>query len=114
MAVSVLHYLRTDHDRFEKRRWLGEDKDHSNQENFTRTRTPCAALPLSKKTQCFVARQMLHAVKLGGYVWIMHNGCYKGKWDPKRVWGPDYWRCCFGPELARAEVSLNEVPEADI
>merc|ERR1739848_611634 len=67
-----------------------------------------------RQTQCFVARQMFEKVRVGGHVWIAHNGCYKGKWDPRRVWGPQYWRCCFGPELQEGRALLDEVSERDV
>lgn len=34
----------------------------------------------------------------------------QGKWDPKNIWGRNYWRCCFYEELRRKEVALMEVP----
>eukprot|EP00747_Dinoflagellata_sp_TGD_P059673 gnl/TRDRNA2_/TRDRNA2_151675_c0_seq2.p1 gnl/TRDRNA2_/TRDRNA2_151675_c0~~gnl/TRDRNA2_/TRDRNA2_151675_c0_seq2.p1 ORF type:complete len:459 (+),score=58.15 gnl/TRDRNA2_/TRDRNA2_151675_c0_seq2:126-1502(+) len=104
-AVSVLHYLRTDADVFGLPDWPA---------NRTAARTPCHMLMHVKQTQCFVAREMFHKVRVGGHAWIAHNGCYKGKWDPRRVWGPQYWRCCFGPELQHGYASLHEVSERDL
>lgn len=113
IAVSVLHYLRTDNNRFEQRdseiQWNpGPPK------NKTEERTPCSGLPSTRRTQCYVAREMFRTVRVGGHVWICHNGSYKGKWDPKRVWGPQYWRCCFGPELQGGLASLAELPEQEL
>merc|ERR1712216_705238 len=76
--------------------------------------TPCAALRGTVRTQCRAAREMFRAVRVGGVVWISHNGSYRGKWDPKRVWGEDYWKCCFQGELRRGEAQLDEVDEAEL
>merc|ERR1711879_821928 len=104
-AVSVLHYLRTDMSRFE----AGDDVVGGRG-----ARTPCRLLSRTVKTQCHVAREMLRAVKVGGYVWIAHNGSYRAKWDPRQVWGEDYWKCCFSLELQSGAVELQEVPELDV
>lgn len=101
-AVSVLHYMRTDHGRFERR-------DPGNA-----TRTPCAQLANTQGTQCRVAIEMFRALRVGGRLWIAHNGCYKGKWDPRRVWGPQYWSCCFGSPIKEGRAMLLEVPEDDL
>lgn len=100
MAVSVLQYLRTDEGLHEK--------------NPTAKLTPCGGLPATKGTQCSVAREMFQAVRVGGHVWICHNGSYKGKWDPRLVWGDDYWRCCFADEIAKRAVKLLELPELEL
>eukprot|EP00928_Gymnodinium_smaydae_P071336 TRINITY_DN54959_c0_g1_i1.p1 TRINITY_DN54959_c0_g1~~TRINITY_DN54959_c0_g1_i1.p1 ORF type:complete len:507 (-),score=75.61 TRINITY_DN54959_c0_g1_i1:69-1589(-) len=109
MAVSVLHYLRTDTDAFERPPRL-----HLRTRNDTEYRTPCAQLRETRETQCAVAHGMFRAVRPGGHLWIAHNGCYKAKWDPKRVWGPQYWQCCFGRELDAGEAALSEVSELDL
>lgn len=109
-AVSVLHYLRTDRERWhrkEKRISLNRDGSVTNS-----TRSACSELPNTEKTQCRGAREMFRAVKVNGHVWIAHNGCYKGKWDPKNVWGKNYWKCCFQQELSRNEISIEEIDEA--
>lgn len=113
LAVSVLHYLRTDSQRWERKD--SSVQGHSGPAmNRTQERTPCGGLPQTRRTQCFVAREMFRTVRVGGHVWIYHNGSYKRKWDPKRVWGPQYWQCCFGPELRAASVQLLEVPEHEL
>merc|ERR1712039_100341 len=113
-AVSVLHYLRTDTARFE----AGEDPipgaETAPGTNSTIAKTPCKELHRTRKTQCRAAQDMFRAVRIGGHVWIAHNGSYKRKWDPKRVWGHGYWKCCFSRELKRGEVHLREVPELDL
>lgn len=108
-AVSVIHYLRTDTARYEfgEEPIPGEGKSNA-------TRTPCAGLWRTEKTQCSVARELFRVVRRGGHVWIAHNGSYKGKWDPRRVWGRGYWRCCFARELERGEAELREVPELEV
>lgn len=106
-AVSVLHYLRTDVGRYE----TGDDPAGGSRDA---RRTPCRALHGTKGTQCHAAREMFRAVKVGGTVWISHNGSYKGKWDPKLVWGPDYWRCCFWREEQRGAAEIHEVDELDL
>jgi len=99
-AISVLHYLRTDEDLWE---WAPNA-----------TRTTCAALASTSHTQCRVAREMFRTVRVGGRVWISHNGSYKGKWDPRKVWGRGYWRCCFREELTSMEADLQEVSELEL
>lgn len=99
-AISVLHYLRTDTDMWE---WAPNA-----------TRSTCTLLAETPKTQCRAAREMFSAVRVGGYVWISHNGSYKGKWDPRRVWGRGYWRCCFQAERRAREVEIQEVPELEL
>lgn len=103
-AISVLHYMRVDHD-------LWELPKHGNRST---TKTPCAELRATLGTQCRVARDMFRSLRTGGRLWISHNGSYHGKWDPKRVWGAKYWRCCFGPELAAGTAEVKEVPEQDM
>lgn len=104
-AISVLHYLRTDMSRFE----TGD-----NIVGGRGARTPCRHLRRTVRTQCSVAREMLRAVKVGGHVWIAHNGSYRAKWDPRKVWGEDYWKCCFAPELEAGAVELKEVSELEL
>mmetsp|Transcript_74608 Transcript_74608/g.235814 ORF Transcript_74608/g.235814 Transcript_74608/m.235814 type:complete len:119 (+) Transcript_74608:765-1121(+) len=82
--------------------------------NRTKERTPCSGLMHTRQTQCFVAREMFRTVRVGGHVWIYHNGSYRRKWDPKYVWGPQYWHCCFGQELKAGSVQLLEVPEHEL
>ena len=48
-------------------------------------------VPRGDGTQCAAARGMFKTLRTGGHVWIAHNGCYKGKWDPRRVFPK-----CFG------------------
>ncbi|CAE8615020.1 unnamed protein product [Polarella glacialis] len=111
LAVSfgVFYYLRVDVGRFE----AGPEPMPG--EGFANaTRTPCDRLAATHLTQCRVAREMFRVVRELGYVWIGHLGSYKGKWDPKRVWGKNYWPCCFREELLRQEVSLREVPESKL
>lgn len=109
-AVSVLHYMRTDVNLFE----LKLLRNGSRQQRWNVTRTPCSGLAATEGTQCRAAREMFRSVRAGGRIWVSHNGCYNGKWDPKRVWGPEYWRCCFRPELRAKEAELMELPEADL
>ncbi|CAL1163018.1 unnamed protein product [Cladocopium goreaui] len=66
------------------------------------------------KNLCRVTREMFRATAVGGHTWVAHNGVYQGKWDPKRVWGSQYWKCCFHGELRRKEAVLIEVPEDEI
>lgn len=105
-AVSVLHYLRTDSERYEAGPQPIPCKPHANA-----SRTPCDLLSQTRKTQCHVAREMFRVIKIGGYVWIAHNGSYEAKWDPKRVWGRHYWKCCFKEELRTGELYMTEVSE---
>lgn len=113
VAVSVLHYLRTDTHRFER-----EDSEVQGHfgpaRNKTEERTPCEGLASTKRTQCFVAREMFRTIRIGGHVWVYHNGSYRRKWDPKKVWGPQYWQCCFAAELRAGNATLAEVPEAEL
>mmetsp|Transcript_11558 Transcript_11558/g.27171 ORF Transcript_11558/g.27171 Transcript_11558/m.27171 type:complete len:168 (+) Transcript_11558:1-504(+) len=116
IAVSVLHYLKTDTDRWEaprrgRRPQLSETQPGS---NATEMRSSCARLWTTPGTQCSVARQMYRSVKVGGTVWVAHNGSYKRKWDPKHVWGPNYWNCCFGAEVQSGAAEVKEVPELDL
>lgn len=108
-AVSVIHYLRTDRMRFE----FGEEPmPGAGKQNVTRT--SCWKLHQTEMTQCSVARELFRVVRVGGHVWIAHNGSYKRKWDPRRVWGPRYWHCCFAHELRRGEAHLIVVQEDEI
>lgn len=108
-AVSVLHYLRTDSERWE----AGEEPVPGEGPKEV-PRTSCLNLRLTVRTQCRVAREMFRTVRVGGHVWVSHNGCYNGKWDPKRVWGPDYWECCFYHELRLGRAHLAEIPELEL
>lgn len=111
VAVSVLHYLRTDTDRFE----VGDEPvTRWRVTNASEGRTSCTELRNTKRTQCRAARDMFRTVRVGGHVWIAHNGSYQRKWDPKRVWGRGYWRCCFSRELLAGVVEVREVPELDL
>eukprot|EP00929_Paragymnodinium_shiwhaense_P008597 TRINITY_DN112552_c0_g1_i1.p1 TRINITY_DN112552_c0_g1~~TRINITY_DN112552_c0_g1_i1.p1 ORF type:complete len:365 (-),score=36.94 TRINITY_DN112552_c0_g1_i1:497-1591(-) len=113
LAVSVIHYLKTDTYRFQledTNQREGHLRPIDAPEN--RTRTPCLSLAQTEGTQCSVVRGMFRAIKVGGHVWIQHNGSYKGKWDPKLVWGTEYWRCCFASELRTRTVSLQEIDES--
>lgn len=103
-AVSVLHYLKTDTGVYEHHEWLSRNL----------TRTPCHILSRTKGTQCRAAKEMFTALRRGGSLWIQHNGSYKGKWDPKRVWGTEYWSCCFHQELQQGKAEVHEVPEDDL
>ncbi|CAE7547262.1 unnamed protein product [Symbiodinium microadriaticum] len=102
IAISVLHYLRSDKERWE----AGDPWPNAGRPNVTRT--PCYQLASTEKTQCRVAWEMFRAVKVGGHVVVVHNAAYKGKWDPKRTWGRQYWKCCFHQERLRGEVVLLE------
>ncbi|CAJ1358810.1 unnamed protein product, partial [Effrenium voratum] len=108
-AISVLHYMRSDVER-----WEAGSEPYPNSGPRNVTRTPCHKLFAASRTQCRVAWEMFRATKVGGHTWVAHNGAYKGKWDPKRAWGQRYWRCCFYKELMRKEIQIREVPENDI
>lgn len=108
-AISVLEYLRSD-----SNRWQSGAEPCPNCGIQNVSRTPCHLLPDTQKTQCRVTREMFRATAVGGHTWVAHNGVYQGKWDPKRVWGSQYWKCCFHGELRRKEAVLIEVPEDEI
>eukprot|EP00927_Polykrikos_kofoidii_P043841 TRINITY_DN37940_c0_g1_i1.p1 TRINITY_DN37940_c0_g1~~TRINITY_DN37940_c0_g1_i1.p1 ORF type:complete len:374 (+),score=16.86 TRINITY_DN37940_c0_g1_i1:45-1166(+) len=111
VAISVLHYLRTDRHMFAL---PNETADGDVRVLGNHPRTKCSILHKINNTQCGIAREMFRVIRRGGYVWIYHNGSYKRKWDPKRVWGSGYWRCCFQPELRAGTIVLDEMPEVDI
>merc|ERR1712048_900642 len=78
---------------------------------MSKRRTSCSGLRKTVETQCSVARDIFRVVRVGGTLWAYHNGSYKGKWDPMRVWGPAYWRCCFAPELKDGQAKLHLVDD---
>lgn len=111
IAMSVLHYLRADNNIFT---WWNATTAPDQETLGEPVRTRCLSLHRGEGTQCGVAREMLRAVRVGGYIWICHNGSYKGKFDPKRIWGPRYWRCCFRSELVARKIRLAEISELEL
>ena len=47
-------------------------------------------------------------------IYTTDNGNYKGKYDPRLVWGQDYWKCCFMKEVQRGLAELQELSEHEL